>query len=99
MKNLTGIIIIVAVILCNAIIWMTVKAKQTPPIVQKNESSTSIECIQASFQERVFPFSSPAYQEPTYTSNIIFEVSGNLAVGDKNGGLARNLRPMNYCAS
>jgi hypothetical protein len=83
MKNLTGIIIIVAVILCNAIIWMTVKAKQTPPVVQKNESSTSIECIQASFQERAFPFSSPAYQEPTYTSNIIFEVSGNLAVGDK----------------
>ncbi|MCF8330726.1 MAG: HlyD family efflux transporter periplasmic adaptor subunit [Crocinitomicaceae bacterium] len=83
MKNLTGIILIVAVIVCNGIIWILVKPKQTTSTVQKNDKVTSIECIQASFQERNIPFSSPAYQEPNYTSNIIFEVSGNLTVGDK----------------
>ena len=83
MKNLTGIILIVAVIVCNGIIWMIVKPKQTTSTVQKNEVATSIECIQASLQERNIPFSSPAYQEPNYTSNIIFQVSGNLLAGDK----------------
>jgi hypothetical protein len=83
MKNLTGIILIVAVIVCNGIIWILVKPKQTTSTVQKNVKVTAIECIQASFQERNIPFSSPAYQQPNYTSNMIFEVSGNLLAGDK----------------
>jgi hypothetical protein len=83
MKNLTCIILIVAVIICNGIIWMIVKPKQTTTTVQKNEVAISIECIQASFQERNIPFSSRANRIPNFTSNIIFEVTGNLSVGDK----------------